>query len=244
MKATTGVKRRYPQALLMSLVLLAALATGIGSARAESPISPAEPPPSLQAVPHDLLPEIPDPYGFVTVEVGDHFSCDIPPDWSRIHGSGFGLTDEEKRTYGIKLEAPSTSEVPATISIFYYAEGSLMYKSVDHYLRAFSQSAPAEGARDGHDYGKITPVTVSGREAMTFESIGMRSITSGTSVSSQPGVYFRPGLNAERVPIRERFVVLPAPPGFFALRYTAPEKTFQEFLPVFEQVTKRFYPWR
>lgn len=244
MKATTFVtKRRNLRALLPSLVLLAALAAGIGPAQAEPPPAPSGASSSQPGVPADLIPEVPDPYGFVTVEVGDYFSCDIPPDWSRIdnYGSGYGLSNEEKKTHGFYLNAPSPSEVPVTIAIFYYAEGNLMYTSLDHYLRVFSQSAP-EGDGDGNDYGTITPMTVAGREGMVFESISVRSVPGGTGVSGKPGVYIKPGLNARRVPVRERFVVLPAKPGFYALRYTATEEKFQEFLPVFEQVTQRFFP--
>ena len=234
MKATTGLKKkRNPQALLSCLILLAALTAGIGPAHAGPPLSPSEPPSSLQTVPHDLIPETPDPYGFVTVKVGDYFICDIPPDWSRIdnYGSGLGLSNEEKKTYGFNLIAPSPGEIPVTISIFYYAEGNLMYKSVDHYLHHSTT-------------GKITPMTASGREGMVFESVSVRSVASGTRVSDKPGVFIRPGLNARQVPVRERFVVLPAPSGFYALCYTASEGKFQEFLPVFEQVTKRFYAKR
>ncbi len=246
MKASADVtKRRNPRLLLMCLVLLAALAAGSGPAHGGPPSAPSGAPSSQPGVPADLIPEVPDPDGFVTVEVGDYFSCDVPPDWSRFdkYGSGFGLSNEEKKTHGFHLKAPVTGGLPITIAIFYYAEGNLMYTSMDHYLRVFSQSAP-EGDGDGNDYGKITPITVSGREGMVFESISVRSVASGTTGSDKPGVYIRPGLNAKRVPVRERFVVLPAPSGFYALRYTAPTEKFQEFLPVFEQVTKRFYAKR
>lgn len=246
MKATTFVtKRRNLQALLPCLVLLAALAAGIGSVHGGPPPAPSGALSSQPGVPADLIPEVPDLDGFVTVEVGDYFSCDIPPDWSRVdnYGLGFGLSNEEKKTHGFYLRAPSPSEVPVTMAIFYYAEGNLMYKSTDHYLRVFSQLG-REGDGDGNDYGKIKPITVAGREGMVFESISVRSVASGASVSSKPGVYIRPGLNAKRVPVRERFVVLPAKQGFYALRYTAPKEKFQEFLPVFEKVTKRFHPGR
>lgn len=244
MKATAFVtKRRNLRAQLPSLVLLAALAAGIGPVQAGPPPAPSAAPSVHPGVPADLIPEAPDPDGFVTVAVGDYFSCDVPPDWSRIdnYGFGYGLSNEEKKTYGFYLQAPASSEVPVTIAIFYYAEGNLMYRSMDQYIRGFSQSAP-EGDGAGNDYGKIAPITVAGREGMVFESISVRSVPVGTSVSSKPGVFIRPGLNARRVVVRERFVVLPAKQGFYALRYTATEGKFQEFLPVFEKVTQRFFP--
>lgn len=249
MNATTFVtKRRNRRVLLSCLVLLATLAAGSGPALAGPPVFPPELPPSGYGVPHDLdlIPEIPDPYGFVTVEVGDHFSCDIPPDWSRVdnYGAGFGLSNEEKKTYGFHLRAPEPGEVPVSIAIFYYAEGNLMYKSVDHYLRVFSR--PALGVPlEGSSQGEVTAVKVAGRDGMVFErnkNAYVRADHSDDGSEPRPGLYLRMKPAEMPVPIKERFVVLPAPQGFFALRYTAPEATFQEFLPVFEQVTQRFFP--
>lgn len=240
MKATASVTKRCNyQALLLCLVLLAALAVGIGPAQAGPPPAPSGAPSSQPGVPANLLPEIPDPDGFVTVEVGDYFSCDIPPDWSRFdnYGSGFGLSNEEKKTYGFNLKAPETGGLPVTIAVFYYAEGNLMYKSVDGYIRAH---APLGGSSSGG----VKPATVAGREGVVFESVRRQidPASLGNAVSNDPRVQMRPGLNARRISVRERFVVLPAKQGFFALRYTAPEEKFREFLPVFEKVTQRFYP--
>ncbi|ABB32878.1 hypothetical protein GeomeDRAFT_0420 [Geobacter metallireducens RCH3] len=245
MKASTVVtKRCNPRALLPCLVLLAALAVWDGPAQAGTSL-PSSALPLTHSVPHELIPGIPDPDGFVTVEVGDYFSCDIPPEWSRVdnYGSGLGLSNEEKKTYGFHLKAPEPGEPSVAISIFYYAEGNLMYKSVDHYLRVFAQ--PALGVSlDGSSYGDVTAVKVAGRDGMVFERVKKEYAPreSGTGGPVKPGVYIRPGLNATRIPIRERFVVLPAKQGFFALRYTAPEEKFREFLPVFEKVTQRFFP--
>lgn len=96
----------------------------------------------------------------------------------------------------------------------------------------------------GGSSGGVKPATVAGREGVVFESVRRQNdpASLGNAVSDDPRVHIRPGLNAGRISVRERFVVLPAKQGFFALRYTAPEEKFREFLPVFEKVTKRFYP--
>ncbi|MBT1075620.1 hypothetical protein [Geobacter grbiciae] len=240
MKASAAVtKRGNPRLLLTGLVLLAALAAGSGPVYGGPPPAPSGALSSQPGVPADLLPEIPDPDGFVTVEVGDYFTCDIPPDWSRFdnYGSGFGLSNEEKKTYGFYLNAPSQGGIPVTMAIFYYAEGNLMYKSVDRYIRTH---APLEGSNSGG----VKPAMVAGRKGMVFESVRSQIDPGslGNAVSDDPRVHIRPGLNARRLSVRERFMVLPAKPGFYALRYTAPEGKFREFLPVFEKVTQRFFP--
>ena len=240
MKATAVVtKRRDPRILLTCLVLLAALAAGSGPVHGGAPHAPPTAPSNQPAAPAHLPPETPDPDGFVPVAVGDYFTCDIPPDWSRFdnYGSGFGLSNEEKKTYGFHLKAPESGGIPVTIAIFYYAEGNLMYKSVDRYIRGH---APLEGSSSGG----VKPATVAGREGMVFESLRSRIDPGslGNAVSDDPRLHIRPGLNAKTISVKERFVVLPAKQGFFALRYTAPEGKFQEFLPVFEKVTQRFYP--
>jgi hypothetical protein len=198
----------------------------------------------------DLLPEAPDPYGFKTVEVGSYFRCEIPPDWLRGEGAGFGLTDEEKKTYGITLTAPESGEVPVRISLYYYAEGNLMYKTLDHYLNLFAK--PALGVvLAGSSYGEVTPAKVGGREGMMFERLKQEFVPlhNRLDLSDSPGregvVYERRReMMARAVPVKERFMVLPAKSGFYALRYSAPADTFVKYLPVFEQVTKRFYPGR
>uniref|UniRef100_A0A831UEE7 Uncharacterized protein n=1 Tax=Geobacter metallireducens TaxID=28232 RepID=A0A831UEE7_GEOME len=241
MKATSGVSKRCKlEPLLLCLVFLAALAVGIGPVQAGPPPAPLGGASGEPGVPADLIPEVPDPDGFVIVNEGDYFSCGIPPGWTRIDNYGYGLSNEEKKTYGFDLRAPDSGEFPVSISIFYYAEGNVMYKSVEHYVTIFSCSG-REKEGDGNDYCKIRPMTVSGREGMVFESHSVRSVPRPPSGPPPRGVYIRPGLDAKTVLIRQRFVVLLAKQGFYALRYTASKKEFQQFLPVFEKVTQRFY---
>lgn len=237
--------KRNPPVLQTTLFLLAALVFCGQPALSAEPTATAASPPDPPAVPHSLLPETPDVDGFVSVDVGGYFSCDIPSDWSRIDGSGLGLTDEEKKTYGVELVAPEPGAVPLRIAVYYYAEGNLMYRSAEHYVGLFSQ--PALGvALEGSRYGEIRPATVAGREGSVFERVKSVPVsgTSSSGGSEKPGVYIRPGLNARWISVKERFVVLPAKSGFYALRYTAPEEKYEEFLPAFEKVTNRFYPGR
>lgn len=237
-------------ALSVCLALLAILATAGEPRCADMPRIPSVATLHAPAAPADLLPELPDPYGFKAVDVGSYFSCDAPPDWSRVEGTGFGLSDEEKKTYGITLGAPESCEIPVRISLYYYAEGNLMYKSLEHYLNLFAK--PVLGvALEGSSYGEVTPAKVGGRDGMMFERLKQEFVPLHNSLdpSDSPGregiVYERRReMMARAVPVKERFMLLPAKAGFYALRYSAPADKFAKYLPVFEQVAKRFYPRR
>ncbi len=52
---------------------------------------------------------------------GNYFRCSVPRGWSEYHQS-FGLSQEEKKVYGVTLFGPSDGgPVPPTISLHYYA---------------------------------------------------------------------------------------------------------------------------
>jgi len=179
---------------------------------------------------------------FKSLTVGDYFSCDIPREWQQP-----GLYAEEKKVHGITLDGPWRGEIPVRISIHYYAEHDPLYKSADHYVRLFS-STSSRGEPEESRYGLVETVTVSGREGRVFERIRneFRPIEnkvgpSGRPSVNDPKVYDRREMMAKPVPVRERFVVLAAKSGFYALRYSAHAENFQEFLPVFQRVTSSFY---
>uniref|UniRef100_C6E1E8 DUF1795 domain-containing protein n=1 Tax=Geobacter sp. (strain M21) TaxID=443144 RepID=C6E1E8_GEOSM len=247
------MKRKLSLCMMPTIFCLSlpAVLTMPGESRcADMPRITAVAPLSAPAVPAHLLPDVPDPYRFETVEVGNHFSCDVPRDWSRGEGSGFGLSDEEKKTYGITLTAPVSGEIPIRISLYYYAEGNLMYKTVDRYLGAFGK--PALGvALEGSSYGEVKPAKVGSRDGMMFERLKQEFVPMRDGLGTPDGpdregmVYERRHeMMARAVQVKERFTVLEAKAGFYALRYSAPADRFAEYLPVFEQVTKRFYPRR
>ncbi len=187
-----------------------------------------------------------DAEGYGRVTVGEHFSCVVPPGWSRSGAAPFGLSNEEKKAYGITLNGPWRGEIPVKISVFYYAPGNLLYQSVDHYLRV--QSRPALGvALEGSSYGEVGPLAVSGRAGMVFERSKNEYVPMQNTIGplDKPNgregiVYERREMMARAVPVRERFVVLPAQQGFYALRYTAAAENFEEFLPLFDKVTASF----
>lgn len=201
-----------------------------------------------QAVPHDLVEETPYCAEWLPLTAEGYFNCEIPAGWGQGDHS-LGLSADEKGAYGIALHGPWRGEIPVKISISYYAEGNLLYRSADHYLRLFSQ--PALGvALEGSNYGPVTKATVSGRQALMFERVKNEFVPMQIDLGpDQPGdgngmVYERRELMARPIAVKERFVVLPAESGFYALRYSAAEENFQEFLPLFEKVTDTFYAKR
>lgn len=201
--------------------------------------------PSSQTRPLHLRVNAPPDEGFKSLTVADYFSCDIPLEWQHVNYS-LGLSAEEKKVHGVTLEGPWRGEIPVRISIYYYAEHNLLYKSADHYVRLFSSSV-SRGGTGGGRYGQVARATVSGREGRVFERIKneFRPIENklpppGRPSVNDPKVYDRREMMAKPVPVRERFVVLAAKSGFYALRYSAHAETFQEFLPVFQRVTSSF----
>lgn len=176
----------------------------------------------------------------------EHFSFAVPAGWQRQGAGTFGLTDDEKKTFGVTLDGPRYGEIPLRISVIYYAPGNLVHKSVEDYLRVFSQ--PALGvALEGSHYGKVERTSLSGREAMVFERSRneYRPMSNTIGLDDRPSgregvVYERREMMARPVPVKERFVVLPAKPGFYALRYSAAAADFPEFLPAFEELAAGF----
>ena len=179
---------------------------------------------------------------FVPVTIRNDFSCEVPADWYK-DTTYFGLTQDEKKVYGFLMTGPYTGDISTRISAYYYAEGNLLYKSMDRYIRTFSQPVALEGS----SYDQIKTLTVSGREAKMFERTKNEYVPvsniikpSDKPAEDDPRVYERQEMMARPVSVKERFVALPAESGFYALRYTAPAEKFQEFLPVFEKVTPSF----
>jgi hypothetical protein len=185
--------------------------------------------------------------GFKPLSAADLFRCQVPPGWEAIPDHPFGLSAEEKKVFGITLHGPWRGEIPVKISAAYYAEGNLLYKSVDHFIRVFSQ--PSLGAApETSAQGRIARITVSGKPAMMFERTRNEFVPMHPHIGPKdlpprddPRVYERRGeMMAQAIPVRERFVVIPGKTGFHALRYSAHAKDFQEFLADFEKVTATF----
>lgn len=161
---------------------------------------------------------------------GNYFQCSIPEDWS-VYPPGFGLSEEEKKVYGVILVGPqSKSPIAPLMSIHYYAPGNLLHNTMDVFIRRHSRSNLGI-AIEGKSYGQIQEMEVAGRQAKTFERIDIRFI--GERV-----------INPTKVPIYEKFVTIPAGSGdgFYVLKLSVPAEMKDAYQGLFEVTVKSFLP--
>lgn len=183
-----------------------------------------------------------------TITVGGHFSVVAPTGWASTIESPSALSPDEKQAWGLILHGPSPGEVVSRISVHYFANDGLPYRSINHYLNVFAK--PALGvALAGSEYGPVGDATVAGRAAKVFERTRNEFVPARNLIDfddkgerREPRVYDRREMMARPVAVRERLVVIPAESGFFALRYSARQVDFNAFVPEFEKVLARFVP--
>ena len=167
------------------------------------------------------------------VSSGNYFKCSIPAEWS-VHHQVFGLSEEQKKVYGVTLFGPQENGSPVNpvISIHYYAPGNLLHKTMDIFIRR--NSGPALGfVLEGQSYGEVRQIESAGRKAKTFERIDLRFIG-------------EEAINMPKVSIFERFIVIPAEKnaGFYVLRLSAPVEIIGEYTGIFDETIKSFLPER
>ena len=161
---------------------------------------------------------------------GNYFQCSIPEDWS-VYPPGFGLSEEEKKVYGVILVGPqSKSPIAPLMSIHYYAPGNLLHNTMDVFIRRHSRSNLGI-VIEGKSYGQIQEMEVAGRQAKTFERIDIRFI--GERV-----------INPTKVPIYEKFVTIPAVSGegFYVLKLSVLAEMKDAYQGLFEVTVKSFLP--
>lgn len=166
------------------------------------------------------------------VSSGNYFKCNIPADWS-VYDPGFGLSEEEKKVYGVTLFGPQNgSQVSTLISIHYYAPGNSLHKTMDKFVRIHSGSILGLEI-EGQSYGKIRQIKIAGREAKTFERIDIRFIGERA-------------INMPKVSIYENFIVIPArkDEGFYVLELSVPKEIKDKYKGIFEETVKSFLPER
>ncbi|MCE5312678.1 MAG: hypothetical protein LLF86_05945 [Nitrospiraceae bacterium] len=228
------MKRMSVTALLISVMLAATAAayeTGKGA------------PWNLSAAVKEAVEDTSTNQEFVSYEYKGFFVCDIPKQWSINDGTmQFGLKPEEKKVYGIYLYGPSEADIPVRISVHFYAEGNLLHKSMERYIKAHSQ--PILGyVPEGSSYGPVQEITIAGRKAKKFEQkksefVGSRSLLPDPG-AKDPRVYEK---MARKVYALEQYIVIPAEKGFYVLSLRTPEDSASLFQPVFDRVVNSFKP--
>lgn len=166
------------------------------------------------------------------VSSGNYFKCSIPADWS-VYDPGFGLSEEEKKVYGITLFGPQNgSQVSSLISLHYYAPGNLLHKTMDKFIRTHAE--PVLGLEsEGESYGKVSQFKIAGRVAKAFERIDIRFIG-------------QRAINMPKVSIYEKFIVIPDKNkiGFYVLQLSVPVEIKNKYTGIFEEIVKSFFPER
>jgi hypothetical protein len=164
------------------------------------------------------------------VSSGNYFKCSIPTDWS-IYPPGFGLSEEEKKVYGVTLIGPKgISPISPLISIHYYAPENLLHKTMDVFIRRHSQSIFGLET-EGKSYGNVQEIKIADREAKTFERIDIRFIEERV-------------INPAKVPIYEKFITIPARSGegFYVLKLSVPAEIKDEYKGLFDVTANSFLP--
>lgn len=155
----------------------------------------------------------------------EHFRCELPENWS---ANVDRLADKIERVYGVEAVGPGTEEgVPVRITVDYYSAGNTLFKSSGEYIDCNSKEGPIK--IKGDKYGPVKTITVSQREAKTFEK--------------ETSIYLPPDTPmAKEVRIKENIVVVSASEGFYVLRYYAGASEYTEYSAIFEHTLKSFKP--
>lgn len=159
---------------------------------------------------------------------GAYFEAALPPGWVP-QAQYLGLSQDEKKVYGITLEGPSTGTyVTPVIAAHYYGPGNLMDETPEDFIRSHSSRA-AGGSDAVSGAGSNGGRKVGGLPAKRFEK---------TSYQRGPGS----PLKALKIKVREGFAVIPLKQGYYVLRYSAAADTYEAGLPVFEAFVSSFKP--
>ena len=162
------------------------------------------------------------------VSSGNYFKCIIPEGWSVYTPSGFGLSEEEKKVYGVIFFGPySESPVAPEISIHYYAPGNLLEKTMDKFI--IRHSGPL--VTEGKSYGEVRQIEFAGRKAKTFETISFRNLSGRV-------------INPVKVSIYKKFITIPAKKGegFYVLQISVPVELKDKYTETFEETSKSLLP--
>ncbi|TAN41404.1 MAG: hypothetical protein EPN22_15495 [Nitrospirae bacterium] len=163
------------------------------------------------------------------------FSCLIPKKWSRHENPS--LNNDINRIYGTKVFTKENG-ASVSISINFYAKGNTMYKNYAHFIQTFSK--PIKGLSDKDEkYSPVKKIVVSSINGKTFE----RTVFEYEGLAYDPATAsFSTYTTAQKKPVIERFVALPAKEGFYVLRFRYPEESTGRYDQVFKKILESFKP--
>jgi len=149
------------------------------------------------------------------------FSCEVPAAWQQKRD-----LDKEKRdkTPQLELLGPRAEKSPVMIYAAFYSKEGKYFDGFQDYIDRNSKDSWGE---TGDKYSPVRETALGGRKAFVFE----REVKTSVNPESPTG---------ETVQIVEKFYVLPAADGFFALHFYAPKSVYNKHLPAFERLAKTF----
>lgn len=165
-------------------------------------------------------------YGWFTVPEG-HFRCELPTSWRLTRDK-----HEEERThcYGFFLVGPrQATPLPPTISVRYFAPDNAYFRDAEHYLKR--QLEPGLIQLAGETTSPPQPALLDAREATTF-------------IRDTYDFIHPESIDAEKIPLREEYYVLPYKGGFVVVIYKAPFASYDYWRPALKRLvdTFRFLP--
>lgn len=155
-----------------------------------------------------------------------YFTVAIPAGWEKEERT-FGLSQEKKKVYGADfLAATDRDGLTPRISVHYYAQGNLLHKTADKFIRV--QSQPVLGViADGRNYGPVEKGRVGKRDARVFERNTFEYIPPES-------------IEQKKIPVYEKFAVVPAKAGFYVLSLYSPMEASKDNLKAYESVLASF----
>lgn len=149
------------------------------------------------------------------------FSCDVPADWQQQRD-----LEKEKRdkTPQLQLLGARAENSPVMIYAAFYAQEGDYF---DGYQDFIDRNSKDSWGDTEDKYSAVKETALGGRKAFVFD----REVKTSLNPESPSG---------ETVQIMEKFYVLPAKGGFYALHFYAPKSVYKKHLPVFERLAKTF----
>lgn len=162
------------------------------------------------------------PAAFKTFAMEDKsFSCEVPAAWQQKRD-----LDKEKRdkTPQLELLGPRAEKSPVIIYAAFYSKEGGYFDGFQDYIDRNSKDSWGETE---DKYGAVKEILLGGRKAFVFDREVKTSLNPESPAS-------------ETVQVMEKFYVIPAAGGFFALHFYAPRSAYAKNLPVFERLAKTF----
>lgn len=155
-----------------------------------------------------------------------YFTVNIPAGWNKAEAA-FGLSQEEKKVYGAEFLGPEDADgISSKISVYYYAPGNLLHKTVEKFISTHSR--PVLGAAlDGRKYGPVKNGLVGKYYAKVFERWTFEFIPPES-------------ISPKKIPVYNKFHVIPVENGFYVLSYYSSMAAAKTGLTEYESVLATF----